>query len=358
MELPINGITTTKVANALGSASRNVGALCTNSNINIWSKYKPIRFSKPTPISDAEFKTKKYGLNVSNYGIVDYDAPTGTAMYPFRIGDFRRYNHTAKPPVSVVIVSVNNNTVPPYVVTKNYSNTIDFMLVAGDILPQDLRDNCYREKNTEIGGGYGGISWIAETTESTSTLVDRIPEDVFGTFNIGQVYSQSVVCNNLPRLEYMRYKGDAWNKYESTGNWIEDRSYLEKFVLFDYTEDVNFSGIISLLYNTITGKVDAMLRVRNNSGSTVNGVRVRARYTINAPDMPIVGESGNQFVEGDAFNLVTGNNNTMLSLNTFRIGEINRYTSYFFLEKFIGNSWVQISSAQVTNVDVFVPMPD
>jgi hypothetical protein len=42
--LPNSGITTTLVANTLGISSHSVSQLCTHSNINYYSKYKPISF--------------------------------------------------------------------------------------------------------------------------------------------------------------------------------------------------------------------------------------------------------------------------------------------------------------------------
>lgn len=42
MALASSGITTSLVGNTLGISNRNVGGLCTSSNVNPWSKWKPI----------------------------------------------------------------------------------------------------------------------------------------------------------------------------------------------------------------------------------------------------------------------------------------------------------------------------
>lgn len=41
MALASSGITTSLVGNTLGISNRNVGGLCTSSNVNPWSKWKP-----------------------------------------------------------------------------------------------------------------------------------------------------------------------------------------------------------------------------------------------------------------------------------------------------------------------------
>ena len=45
MALASSGITTSLVGNTLGISNRNVGGLCTSSNVNPWSKWKPIPVS-------------------------------------------------------------------------------------------------------------------------------------------------------------------------------------------------------------------------------------------------------------------------------------------------------------------------
>ena len=57
MELPTTGITTTMVSQAIGLASNNVGALCSSSNINKWSKWKPVAYNTVSPITTEIFSS-------------------------------------------------------------------------------------------------------------------------------------------------------------------------------------------------------------------------------------------------------------------------------------------------------------
>ena len=116
MALPITGITTTLVKNAIGSSSNNVGQLCTHSNVNKWSKYKPVRYNSVNinRLTDNWWKAMdgNCGLNIPNYSNMaamftalrnntvmwDYLKPNGGATQPFRLADFGGYEHSAQPP--------------------------------------------------------------------------------------------------------------------------------------------------------------------------------------------------------------------------------------------------------------------
>jgi hypothetical protein len=110
MALPTTGITTTLVGNELGVATRNVGNLCKAESVNMWSKTKPVRKAQVTPmVIPDDFQSVNYGIGIPSYATVQalynnmlssspqwiYERPNGGASQPFRIGDFRKYDHTA-----------------------------------------------------------------------------------------------------------------------------------------------------------------------------------------------------------------------------------------------------------------------
>lgn len=108
--LPSSNISTSAVANemGLGGAPFTVGALCSHPSVNMWSMYKPIRYNKSTGLTEQDYKDANYGFIISsqnrfselrraaeaNEGWV-YDKPTGGATSPYRLGDFRKYDHHA-----------------------------------------------------------------------------------------------------------------------------------------------------------------------------------------------------------------------------------------------------------------------
>lgn len=105
MALGTTSITTTLVGNAIGVASKDVGALCSASSINKWSKHKPVRYNTLSPITDAQLKEVYYGFDINNMVKTDavsaasltwnYIKPLGGANSPYRLGDFRLYEHSA-----------------------------------------------------------------------------------------------------------------------------------------------------------------------------------------------------------------------------------------------------------------------
>ena len=123
MALGTTNIRTDLVGATLGTSSRDVGTLCTHSAINRWSKWKPIRSPKIAGLTETDLANATYGLEVlsgrtyslframtgeeGDIGVgVIYNAPTGGAQSPFRIGDFRNYNHSAVIPFGTGIPSM------------------------------------------------------------------------------------------------------------------------------------------------------------------------------------------------------------------------------------------------------------
>lgn len=126
-------ITTTDVGTVLQSSSHDVGTLCSLDSINKWAKYKPVRYSTVTKLTEEQLKSVNYGLVPSeNPEIVNkeaqvysgeiqlgggwtYNKPTGGSSNPYRLGDFLNaknvedpgYYHLAKAPISGFPNAVN-----------------------------------------------------------------------------------------------------------------------------------------------------------------------------------------------------------------------------------------------------------
>ena len=115
-----NGITVSMVGATLGTTSKDVGRLCTNQNINKWSKWKPVSYNKLSGITQTELRAAHYGLlfppvlTGSFYGSKSelvkmmkpgdaanwrYQPPQGGAASSYRLGDFRNYLHDSIPPL-------------------------------------------------------------------------------------------------------------------------------------------------------------------------------------------------------------------------------------------------------------------
>ena len=140
MALPNSNITTTLVGTTLGSGSRDVGTLCTHPNINKWSKWKPVSFNSVDGLTEANLQSVNFGLSIPNADSDEgtalalpwvYNKPAGGASSPYRLGDFRNYEHASICPFDLtmpnyiikggsgVIVKLNPKTVASYNISTN-----------------------------------------------------------------------------------------------------------------------------------------------------------------------------------------------------------------------------------------------
>lgn len=108
-------VTVSDVQNVLQTSDNTVSALCTNRNINKWSKNKPIKHSSYGPLTDSERvgedRTEGYLYGVKCLALpnkladlhqytYEYKRPTGgLGVSPYRMRDFDGYDHNAAPTI-------------------------------------------------------------------------------------------------------------------------------------------------------------------------------------------------------------------------------------------------------------------
>ena len=127
MALGTTGISTSLVASTIGVGSNDVGTLCAHLNVNKWSKWKPIVLNKIGGLIDADFKSVNYGFTIPTYSTPyevlnaillntkwTYNKPIGGSTSPYRLGDFRNYDHFAQDwfifnPTSSTNIEYTNN---------------------------------------------------------------------------------------------------------------------------------------------------------------------------------------------------------------------------------------------------------
>lgn len=105
-----NNISVTLVKNTLGENTNSVGGLCTSNKINMLSKHKPVRLATDNTDSNPNWwKTSNNmcGINIPVLASIrdvttanwTYEKPRGGSAEPYRLGDFRGYEHLAIPDV-------------------------------------------------------------------------------------------------------------------------------------------------------------------------------------------------------------------------------------------------------------------
>ena len=115
MALPNTNISVAMVKAELGAATNDVGQLCIHPNVNMWSKWKPVRFNSVSPITQANLEAVNYGIAWNSYANIDavklayenredvlnYNKPRG-GLYnePYRLTDFTNYEKNAIIPIA------------------------------------------------------------------------------------------------------------------------------------------------------------------------------------------------------------------------------------------------------------------
>ena len=100
------------VKSTLGESTNVQRLLCTSPNINMWSKWKPVSKAQVTGLSLTDLQAVNFGINITqdfcnavnwaggrNWS---YTKPSGGASSPYRIGDFRSYEHASQAPFNAV----------------------------------------------------------------------------------------------------------------------------------------------------------------------------------------------------------------------------------------------------------------
>lgn len=323
MALPNSNISTTLVGNTLGSSSRDVGTLCTHPNINKWSKWKPVRSSKTEPLTVTDIENLKSGLNRVDMYEVEYLKPTGGATSPYRIGDFRNYNHAAIPPVNVEIVQITEQSTgqvltSPYTLIYDFNYKIEFRLpIAGEIDPATIEPRTVRTKNTTGDGGLSFVSGVTNEVQRTASQVFTCPS---GTTVLSQTLTLNANGISYPlRMQYCTYNGVD---YTTLPYAIEDMSFLNSFSF----ANLNVSLALNTFWDNVAGNVMSTLTVTNNTGRELLEWRVRYQYTINGG----VQKNATGYIPSIA---ATGNTNSTNALETGTPGASNSYSVYAYLER-------------------------
>lgn len=175
--LPSTEITTSMVANAIGAASNDVGTLCSHSNVNKWSKWKPVSLAKVTGLTESDLSSVKYGFTIPSANAAGsdtlsaswtYNKPTGGSTSPYRLGDFRNYQHSSEIPYSFLIPSLISKGSGTVLVKMIPDSTLE----TGNLTCADLFANMYL-----------GIMIKRGTEIRYKTATTKIPDGV-STINI------------------------------------------------------------------------------------------------------------------------------------------------------------------------------
>ena len=111
----------------------DVGYICGNSHgcINLFSRYKPVRYPKMEVLTDTEFGYIRHGVDFKQGNadgwkdiagqVWEYQAPRGGSNEPFRLTDFNGYAHYATPFIAGVGMPDKMEKTAPFYIDLNYT---------------------------------------------------------------------------------------------------------------------------------------------------------------------------------------------------------------------------------------------
>lgn len=205
-------VSVTDVATALGSGSHDIGQLCASAAVNVWAKYKPVVLADFVPLRSVAWwrgTSGKCGMDITTYTSLNAffaalsggnwqwgrEMVTGGATAPYRLADFRGYNHNAVNPVGGIGAT-------SYVITSGaISINYDIEAVGSDnITLSDIYINGASLENYYLGvfcyGGTGSTSSFYCTAPSVmgaSTQIvieiDGLTNSYAGTYNLVPFFS-------------------------------------------------------------------------------------------------------------------------------------------------------------------------
>ena len=201
MALPNSNISVAMVKAELGAATNNVGQLCIHPNVNKWSKWKPVRYNSPSPLTEAEFKSKKYGFDIpfdvkadstilSTAGGYLKPRGAGTINEHYRLTDFANYNKLAIMPIGAEIP----NEISKVAFNPNLRGKCTITTIAdSDFQLNDLFEGLYF--GVMAGGYYKTLEVPISSNSNTYSLeiqdcpvlVERTTADVYLFMSNGMI---------------------------------------------------------------------------------------------------------------------------------------------------------------------------
>ena len=143
MSLPYTELTIQMVAAELGEKSLKLSDLCTSKNINLFSWRKPFAYAaNKVELDDYQaWRGRAYGFQMvaqidkpeagAEMPEMSYNPPSGGTEQPYRLGDFRGYDHNAKSPITMNITTEYDDIKPT--VCKLTFSQLDGQLTLSEI---------------------------------------------------------------------------------------------------------------------------------------------------------------------------------------------------------------------------------
>lgn len=285
MILPNNNISIIDVRNCLGYPSMDLGTLCMANTINPYSMWKPVISSALT----SDYNTMKN----ANFGFSDansstdlaqrrwtYHPPTGGALSPYRLGDFRNYN-SDKTVTNFVNVNLPSSLQPNGLNDMNCS------------IRWDETSTLLGAKSVYYNSEYLGVRLKSLTNSSIYYCTFKRPTGTLPLFLTDNVLNWNNIGKNVELTLYVTNRiigasGDIYN-----GRWIQSTDSSNVFypVINASNQIITKSYTLEYLPNNISNNVYTSLL--NADPYTIQGTAdsTTVRYTFQLNDKASLGLS-------------------------------------------------------------------
>ena len=305
MALPNDKISIPMVARELGTTENDLGRLCIHPNINMWSKRKPVRDGRVGLIPLEEVgMADNCGLTLHPFTgddtkLTKYNKPgtwvdnTGQHITPFRLGDFRGYEHENR----TRPVNINVNARPGRL--SREGTTISVTSVMPPIapvvtladLPHDLRlgvviyGRIYAHQEGIFVGCASALNQTDNYVAVDLTDVDRLLLDVKFCLIDGHVPWTTTMPTGKVIYEIPReFPGE-------NANWINvpldtPAENVRTFQIAGFISQQQVQYIIEA-YTSTTGRIDIL--DENGLAMQINNIQLPANeyVSITANNMPL-----------------------------------------------------------------------
>ena len=298
MILPKSDISIMDVRNATGYPSTDLGTLCSCNKINMWAKYKPVRYNFTTTRPSNWWKSI-YGNCGITYNVFDnpqalmngltstngytYQAPLGGTESPYRLGDFAGYKSDARPPVQATAFE-GTYYQADNVMTLNlisYSPN-EYELSASDIYSVSISNMYFGA--AFLRDGYTTPMWI--TTSSTG--LNQQLQVPLNSFYTDEIYYGVVFITDTPNTSLSSVQKSG--KFIPLPNSSKQKIEIKGTNLIFRLENV--------LYSDTNQHVTGQIRVINNTAVLANyeDVYIDVRYGDNDDSSNYEPDEGRIFI--------------------------------------------------------------
>jgi hypothetical protein len=267
------------VQNVLGVSDNKLSVLCTHSNINKWSKFKPIRSDIQGSLSDFSASDGNWGLTiptiedinnlVSEYPNAkwEYNLPRGAGNQEYyRLRDFNGYNHAAVPPVRSghkkgEVISINGYDLPSmkYEVetTPNGENNLQLSDFNSNIWRAHLAIRLYYSATKNMGDSDVG-TYVKTVYQDEDTIVNGYP---YVWFDVPAVPDADfAICDDLAYYTqvvpymYDKYTGLYPLPFDDDNYWLTTYKVEYQSKLSGIVYEISYDGITWMPKNAVNTK--------------------------------------------------------------------------------------------------------